>query len=57
MTTQQLAEMMGNMTSDREARAMQEILKERDITPDDVNDREWSALVADAVARATEVSQ
>ena len=57
MTTQQLAEMMGNMTSDREARAMQEILKERDITPDDVNDREWSELVADAVARATEVSQ
>jgi len=48
----ELQQMMGSMTSNAEAQAMADILKERGLDPQDMTDREFFALVAEAVKRA-----
>jgi hypothetical protein len=48
----QLIELMGSATTDAEAEAMREILKERGLDPDEMSDSEFFALIPEAIERA-----
>ena len=53
MSIQEIAERMGAATSDAEAAAMLEILRERGIdSPDQLSDEEFFALIPDAIERS-----
>lgn len=47
-----LRELMGSETSEAEAKAMQEILAERGLHPDEMTDTEFFTLIPDAIDRA-----
>ena len=56
MTIQDLAQAMGSMASEREAIAMQHILRERNLDIDELSDEEFFSLIPEAIKRATETA-
>lgn len=56
MTVQQMAQLMGSEASDREARAMFEVLRERGLEPDEMTDEQFFALIPEAVERAEHIT-
>ena len=51
-TVYEIMEMMGAMATDEEGRAMRDILDERNLDPDEMTDREFAALIPEAIERA-----
>jgi hypothetical protein len=52
MTRNEILEAMGNLTSEPEAQAMEEILEERQLDPIEMTDSEFFALIPQAIERA-----
>jgi len=51
-TVSELMELMGSETTQAEAKAMSDLLKERTLDPDEMSDSEFFALIPDAIAKA-----